>query len=165
MPSSDPRSGVRGAARRALGLAAALTGGALLPASGGAQVSDPSRQAPSSPPMEATLAAPRSGCGGRLALVEIALRDRRGAPLTGATLTLRDARTRTPFAVQPQELGSGEYRLLDDSALPHVPAGGRALELVVTHGARRIVSRQVIARSTDGCHVVRRAGAEALTVR
>ena len=117
------------------------------------------------------VAAPRLGrealppCDGRLALVMLTVRDAAGAPVTGARLTTRRVGARAPFPVQPQEHGAGEYQLLDDSALRHFRGGDQTLAVTVAHGGRRRTVRQVVGTTAGGCHVVRRAGAEVVTLR
>ena len=116
-------------------------------------------------------AEPRPGarlrpCDGRLAMVMLTVRDAAGAPVTGASLTTRRAGARARFPVQPQEHGAGEYQLVDDTALRHLAQGDQALDVTVVHGGRRrVVVHQVVGTTARGCHVVRRSGAEIVTLR
>lgn len=127
---------------------------------------------PQPPPGEVRLGAARGAarpCDGRFAMVTLEVRDRAGAPVTGARITARLAGTRAPFAVQPREEGAGSYLLVDDTALGHVAAGAGSarevtLDVTVERGGRQATVRQVLARSANGCHVVRAGGPEVVTL-
>jgi hypothetical protein len=123
---------------------------------------DPAGQDPAPGPRLGAGARP---CDGRLAMITLAIRDAAGAPVTGARLAARRAGARAPFPVQPQEQGAGEYLIVDDTALRHLARGDVALDVTVAHGSRRRVVRQVVGTTAGGCHVVRRSGAEVVTLR
>ncbi len=163
-PSAPPPGRRRGPPPGLAGVLGALALAAPPPAAA-PPVTDPAFSA--QPPARA--AGPRLGararpCDGRFAMLMIAVRDAAGAPVTGARLATRRAGAREPFPVQPQEHGGGDYQLLDDTALRYLAGGDQALELTVAHGGRRRVVRQVVGTSPGGCHVVRRSGADVVTL-
>ncbi len=157
----------RAARRGALALLVAQTLAAVTPVSSQPPSADPDRAAGQPPaPRTARLDARRARpCDGRFALVMLTVRDAAGAPVAGAQLVARRADSQDAFPVQPQEHADGEYQLLDDTALPHLAGGDQAIDVVVTHRGRRQVVRQVVGRTADGCHVARRAGPQAVTLR
>jgi hypothetical protein len=78
--------------------------------------------------------------------------DRNGTPITDATIVVKNLRTRTAVE-HAQALGSGDYRIYDDSGVNSVSRAGDPFDVLVTYGSR---SRHVgvnIGTDADGCHV------------
>jgi hypothetical protein len=167
MPRHTPSPALRRPARSRAGrLGAVLLLAPTLAATTPVSSQPPSDAGQPPAPRTARLDARRARpCDGRFAMVMLTVRDAQGAPVVGARLAARRADSRAAFPVQPQEHADGEYQLLDDTALPHLAGGDQAVDVVIAHGGRSQVVRQVLGRTADGCHVARRAGPETVTLR
>ena len=78
--------------------------------------------------------------------------DRNGTPVTDATVTVKNLRTRA-VVERAQALGSGDYRIFDDSGANSVSRAGDPFDVRFTYGTRVRHVGVNIGTDPDGCHV------------
>ncbi len=78
--------------------------------------------------------------------------DASGTPIADATVTVRNLRTRAVIQ-SAQALGSGDYRIFDDSGVRSVSRAGDPFDVLFTYGNRRRHVGVNIGTDPDGCHV------------
>ncbi|MEO8337672.1 MAG: hypothetical protein ABI664_22030 [bacterium] len=99
---------------------------------------------------------PAKMCGGPLALILVTVVDSKGAPVTDAKVDVKRQRDGKELTGTMTDMSpSGEYVVMDDAALPLVPAAGTLFIVRASRGrqAASIVLR--IGRTPNGCHVMR----------
>jgi hypothetical protein len=114
-------------------------------------------------PLKPLPAKPTMSCG-PLALIMVTVVDSKGAPVTDAKVDVKRQRDGKVVPGTMTDMSpSGEYVVMDDSALPLVPAAGAPFVVRVTRGKQVASTVLRIGRTPDGCHVAR-LGAEAKLV-
>jgi hypothetical protein len=79
--------------------------------------------------------------------------DSTGAPVSNAGLTVRRVRTRT-LVERTEAIGSGgEYKVMEDNALPDLRRTGEAFDVQFSRGDRTKRVRVRIGTDAAGCHV------------
>jgi hypothetical protein len=108
---------------------------------------------------------PMKSCGGPLAVILIAVVDAKGTPVTDAKL---DVKRERDAKVLTGNLGglspSGEYMIMDDTALPLVPAEGARFVVRARRGKETGSAVLRIGRSPNGCHVRRLGDAQKIVL-
>jgi len=106
-------------------------------------------------PMKTMTKKPTTSCG-PLSLIMVTVVDRKGAPVTDAKIDVKRQRDGKEVPGTMTDMSpSGEYVVMDDMALPLVPVAGANFVVRAKRGSESgsVVLR--IARSPDGCHVIR----------
>ena len=108
---------------------------------------------------------PMMSCG-PLALIMVKVVDSKGAPVTDAKIGIKRQRDRKTVPVATTDTSpTGEYVVVDDSALPFVPAAGASFVIRVSRGKQVTSAIWRMGRTPDGCHVVRLSGDAKLVLR
>ena len=98
---------------------------------------------------------PTTSCG-PLALIMVTVVDSKGAPVTDAKIRVKRQRDGKVLPGTTTDMSpSGEYVVMDDSALPLVPARGAPFVVRVTRGKQVASTVLRIGRTPNGCHVMR----------
>lgn len=85
-------------------------------------------------------------------VLTLRVRDRRGAPVSGAAITV--TRVASGAAVERIEaLSDGEYKLVEDGSLTGLRSAGEPFDVRLTSNGRTRRYRLTIGLTTDGCHV------------
>ncbi len=106
-------------------------------------------------PMKSMQQKPTTSCG-PLALIMVTVVDSKGAPVTDARIEVKRERDGKAVPGTMTDMSpSGEYVVMDDMALPLVPAAGTRFVVRASRGkqAASVVLR--IGRTLNGCHVQR----------
>jgi hypothetical protein len=78
--------------------------------------------------------------------------DANGVPIADATIAVKNLRTRA-VNERADALGSGDYRIFDDSGVKSVTRAGDPFDVLFTYGTRMRHVRVNIGTDPDGCHV------------
>ena len=106
-------------------------------------------------PMKTLPKKPTTSCG-PLALIMVTVVDSKGAPVTDAKIHVKRQRDGKQLPGTMTDMSpSGEYVVMDDSALPLVAAAGAPFIVRVTRGKQVASTVLRIGRTPDGCHVMR----------
>ncbi len=99
---------------------------------------------------------PVKACGGPFALILVTVVDSKGAPVTDAKLEVTRQRDGKEVPGMMADMSpSGEYVVMDDMALPLVPAAGTPFVVRASRGKQSASVVLRIGRTADGCHVRR----------
>jgi hypothetical protein len=109
---------------------------------------------------------PTKSCGGPLAVILVAVVDAKGTPVTDAKIEIKRQRDGKVLTGNPAGLSpSGEYMIMDDSALPLVPAEGARFVVRAQRGNETGSAVLQIGRSPNGCHVRRLGDTQKIVLR
>jgi hypothetical protein len=101
---------------------------------------------------------------GPLALIMVTVVDARGAPVTDAAIDVKRERDGKALPGTTDISPTGDYIIMDDSALPLVPADGGRFIVRAMRGKQTASIVVSIGRTPDGCHVLRLGEARKLVV-
>ena len=97
-------------------------------------------------------------CDMSMRIVSLQLRTAAGAPVSGASITVRRVRTRT-LVDRAEAMGDqGDYKVIEDGTLADLRAGGEPFDVTFRKGARVRRVRLIIGMDAGGCHVALKSG-------
>lgn len=109
-------------------------------------------------PVKSSPSKPTTSCG-PLALMMVSVVDSKGAAVTDAKIAVKRQRDGKEVPGTMTDMSpSGEYVVMDDGALPLVPAAGDSFVVRVTRGKQVASTVWRIGRTPNGCHVMRLSG-------
>jgi hypothetical protein len=118
-------------------------------------ISVPAALAAQDPTVKPLPRKPTTSCG-PLALIMVTVVDTKGAPVTDAKIDVKRQRDGKEVPGTMTDMSpSGEYVVMDDMALPLVPAPGANFVVRAKRGKQVGSAILRIARTPDGCHVRR----------
>ena len=118
-------------------------------------ISVPAALAAQDPTVKRLPRKPTTSCG-PLALIMVTVVDTKGAPVTNAKIDVKRQRDGKEVPGAMTDISpSGEYVVMDDSALPLVPAAGEKFVVRATRGKQTASAILRIGRTQNGCHVQR----------
>jgi hypothetical protein len=105
-----------------------------------------------------TLPPDRQICDMSIRIIAMRLVDRAGAPVSGASITVRRVRTRTNLDNTEAMGGQGDYKVLEDGTLKDLRRGGEPFDVTFAKDGRTRRVRLRIGMDAGGCHVELKSG-------
>ncbi len=105
-----------------------------------------------------TLPPDRQICDMSMRIIAMRLVDAAGAPVSGASITVRRVRTRTMLENTEAMGGQGDYKVLEDGDLKDLRRGGEPFDVTFAKDGRTRRVRLRIGMDASGCHVVLKSG-------
>jgi 2-polyprenyl-6-methoxyphenol hydroxylase-like FAD-dependent oxidoreductase len=103
-------------------------------------------------------------CDMSMRIISMRLVDSSGAPVPGASITVRRVRTRALLAQAEAMGGQGDYKILEDGTLTDLRRGGEPFEVRFTKNSRTRRVRLIIGMDPGGCHVTLKSGPTTVTM-
>jgi hypothetical protein len=97
-------------------------------------------------------------CDMSMRLVSLRLVDASGAPVSGASITVRRVRTRTMLANAEAMGGQGDYKVLEDGMLKDLRHNGEPFDVTFAKDGRTRRVRIRLGMDAGGCHVMLKSG-------
>jgi hypothetical protein len=103
-------------------------------------------------------------CDMSMRIVSLRLVSSAGAPVDGATITVRRVRTRAVLATAEAMGSQGDYKVLEDGVLPDLRRGGEPFDVTFVKDGRTRRVRLQIGMDKSGCHVELKSGSARITL-
>jgi hypothetical protein len=104
-------------------------------------------------------------CDMSIRLISLRLVDATGAPVSGASLTVRRVRTRSTLEHTDGMGGQGDYKILEDGVLTDLRRDGEPFDVTFAKGGRTKRVRIRIGMDAGRCHVMLKSGPERVVLQ